>query len=86
MTLRSCAVERLEIRFSFLVRITSVSFFNAIGADRVIEFGLQDGELLSKNEDFKVFLQMREPTDGKDVENSGEDVLDDEPTHLILCS
>jgi len=42
--------------------------------------------LLAKNQDFKVLLQMGESTDGDEVENGSENVLDDEPTHLILCS
>jgi hypothetical protein len=41
---------------------------------------------MTKNEDFEVFFQVGLSTDGDEVENRREDVLDDEPTHLILCS
>lgn len=61
-------------------------FLNPTRPDGVIEFALQDGELLSKDQDFEVFFQVSRSFDVDEGKESGENVLEDVPAHLKLCS
>jgi hypothetical protein len=65
--------------------VSANCLLNPVGSEGVIEFALQKGQLLAKNENFQVLFLIGSSTARDEGKNGGEHVLEDGPTHL-LCA